>query len=70
MTQENPNQPVEQDISAEESQQEAIDSSAQELNTPEQEITQLQEKLTEAPVVPQRMSQRLINLPLRVLLSI
>ena len=48
MTQENPNQPVEQDISAEESQQEAIDSSAQELNTPEQEITQLQEKLTEA----------------------
>lgn len=48
MTQENPNQPADQDLSAEESQQEGVESSAQELNTPEQEIAQLQEKLTEA----------------------
>lgn len=48
MTQENPNQPSEQDISVEGSQQDGLESSAPQLNTPEQEIAQLQEKLTEA----------------------
>jgi molecular chaperone GrpE len=48
MTQENPNQPSEHDIPSEVSEQEAAESSTQELNTPEQEIAQLQEKLTEA----------------------